>query len=226
MRHYEVMIVLAPDQAEDGFNKQLERFKKIIEDGGGSVVNDDRWGIRSLAYPIKKFDQGFYTVLEWESTPDLLTELDHTLRLEEKVLRHMVIHLDSTALQEQAEMRAKRAEKPGDDKIDVVPVSEPDVKPEAEQKAEPETVDSSESEASDEADPGDPEVIDSSESEASDEADPGDPEAVDSSESEASDEADPGDPEEVDSSESEASDEADPGDPEEVDAEEAEEEEK
>ncbi|MFC1559231.1 30S ribosomal protein S6, partial [Gemmatimonadota bacterium] len=165
------------------------------EDGGGSVVNDDRWGIRSLAYPIKKYDQGFYTVLEWESTPDLLTELDHTLRLEEKVLRHMVIHLDSTALEELAEMRAKRAERPSDDQVvpfddgddddtdidtdiddevaevvpetepEVVPESEPDVEPEAEQETEPEAMEPSESETSDEADPGDPDEVETEEAE-------------------------------------------------------------
>jgi small subunit ribosomal protein S6 len=54
------MIVLAPDLAEDGYTKQLERVLKIIEDGGGTIVNDDRWGIRSLAYPIRKYDQGYY----------------------------------------------------------------------------------------------------------------------------------------------------------------------
>ena len=115
MRHYEVMIVLAPDLAEDGFNKQLERFRKIIEDGGGNIVNDDRWGIRSLAYPIRKYDQGYYTVFEWEGAPDLIAELDHHLRLEEHVLRHMVIHLDATAVEEQTRVREKRAAGPDED---------------------------------------------------------------------------------------------------------------
>jgi len=101
------MIVLAPDLAEDGFKKQLEAVRKIIESGGGTIVNDDRWGIRSLAYQIGKHDQGYYTVIEWQSTPDVIAELDHTLRLEEKVLRHMVLHLDQTALDEQAETRAR-----------------------------------------------------------------------------------------------------------------------
>ena len=108
MRHYEVMVVLAPDLAEDGFRKQLDRVTSIIENGGGNVVNDDRWGIRTLAYPIKKYDQGYYTVIEWEGAPELISELDHTLRLEEKVLRHMVIHLDATALEELARDRTPR----------------------------------------------------------------------------------------------------------------------
>ncbi len=211
MRHYEVMIVLAPDQAEDGFNKHLERFKKIIEDGGGSIVNDDRWGIRSLSYPIKKYDQGFYTVIEWESTPDLLTELDHTLRLDENVLRHMVIHLDSTALAELTEMRAKRVERPSEGRIDSVvetPESEtepnaepdevePDVEPEAEPDVEPETDSDVESEAELDEEPETDSDVEP-EAELDEE-----PEALESSESDASDEADPGDTGEVDAEEAE-----------------------
>ncbi|MFC1545503.1 30S ribosomal protein S6 [Gemmatimonadota bacterium] len=203
MRHYEVMIVLAPDQAEDGFNKHLERFKKIIEDGGGNVVNDDRWGIRSLAYPIKKYDQGFYTVIEWESTPDLLSELDHTLRLEENVLRHMVIHLDSTALAALAEMRAKRTERPSedyvdppDDAVDDKDIDLPDIEePELEQASETEP----EPESEPEAEPG-PEAETDQEPEAEPEAVP---EVLESSESEASDETGPDESGDVDTEEAE-----------------------
>ncbi len=235
MRHYEVMVVLAPDLAEDGFNKHLEKFKKIIENGGGSIVNDDRWGIRSLAYPIKKYDQGFYTVIEWESTPDLLPELDHILRLDENVLRHMVVYLDSTALEGAAQVRAKRAEATpvnesvaSDDSGDgdiVTPDDSGEV--EADAEPEPEAEESSDPDASGEADPDD-----SGEVEA--DAEP-EPEAEESSDPDASGEADPDDSEEVEadaepepeaeeSSDPDASGEADPGDTEEVDAEKAEEE--
>lgn len=195
MRHYEVMVVLAPDLAEDGFNKYLERFKKIIENGGGSIVNDDRWGIRSLAYPIRKYDQGFYTVIEWEGAPDLLPELDHTLRLDENVLRHMVVHLDATALEGAAQVRAKRAEAPSVDESvssDDDDVIDPDDSGEVEADAapEPEVEESSDPDASEEADQGDaeegeadaapePEVEESSDPDASGEADPGDTEEVD-----------------------------------------------
>lgn len=112
MRHYEVMIVLDPSLPEDGHNKQLERVKKVIEGGGGTVVRDDRWGIRTLAYEIKKQTQGYYAVLEWEGPAELVSELDHSLRLDENVLRHLVIHLDPVALQTQEEMRSRRPSRP------------------------------------------------------------------------------------------------------------------
>lgn len=109
MRHYEVMIVLQPEMGEDGFNKHLERVKKSLESGGGKIVRDDRWGLRTLAYEIKKQTQGYYTVIEWEGPPELIAELDHSLRLDENVLRHLVIHLDQVALEAQEELRQRRA---------------------------------------------------------------------------------------------------------------------
>jgi len=213
------MIVLAPDQAEDGFNKHLERFKKIIEDGDGKIVNDDRWGIRSLAYPIKKYDQGFYTVIEWESTPDLLTELHHTLRLEEKVLRHMVIHLDSTALEELAEMRAKKAERPSGSQVDPVVAEKDDS-----DGTDVEVDKTPESDSDDKAEPAvEPDVEPEAEPDVEPEAEPEEePDVESEEESEAESEEEP----DEESSESDASEEADPGDTGEVDAEEAEEEEK
>ena len=103
MRHYEAMIVLDPAMAEEGLSKHLERVKKSLESGGGKVIRDERWGIRTLAYEIGKQTQGYYTVIEWEGPPDLISQLDHSLRLDENVLRHLVIHLDPVALEAQEE---------------------------------------------------------------------------------------------------------------------------
>ncbi len=119
MRHYEATLVLDPELQEDGYNKQLERIMKFIEDRGGSLVRDDRWGIRTLAYEIKKQTQGFYGVLEWEGPGELITELDHMLRLDEHILRHLVIHLDPTILAAQEEQRRRRVVKAeaGEDRV-------------------------------------------------------------------------------------------------------------
>jgi len=176
MRHYEVMIVLAPDLAEDGFNKQLEQVRGIIENGGGTVVNDDRWGIRSLAYQIGKHDQGFYSVIEWESNPEVIAELDHTLRLEEKVLRHMVLHLDQTALEEQAEARARASSGPPAD--DKAPLDVDDAKKDEVAIADaPEVVDEPEAEAAEAEAVEEPEPAEA-EAEAVEETEPAEAEEV------------------------------------------------
>jgi small subunit ribosomal protein S6 len=108
MQHYEGTFVLDPTLQEEGYNKQLERIKKFIDDRGGRVIEDDRWGLRTLAYEIKKQAQGFYGVLEWEGPGELIGELDHMLRLDEHILRHLIVHIDSTILTAREELRQRK----------------------------------------------------------------------------------------------------------------------
>jgi small subunit ribosomal protein S6 len=113
MRIYELTVVLDPTLGEDGIGRQLERIKSVIEGQGGSIVKEDRWGLRAMAYRIGRQTQGYYTIFEWEGPSSLITELDRMLRLEESVLRHLIIHYDTKILairEEQARRRAAAAE--------------------------------------------------------------------------------------------------------------------
>jgi small subunit ribosomal protein S6 len=115
MRHYELTVVLDPTLGEDGIGRQLERVKNAIEGQGGKLVKEDRWGLRNLAYRIARQTQGHYTVMEWEGPASLVTELDRSLRLEESVLRHLIIHFDAKTLalrEEQARRRAAAVDEP------------------------------------------------------------------------------------------------------------------
>jgi len=112
MRHYEGTIVLDPTLQDDGCNRQMERIKKYIEDRGGKIVEDDRWGLRTLAYEVKKQTQGYYGILEWEGPGELVGDLDHLLRLDEHILRHLIIHLDPKILAAREEIKQRRAARP------------------------------------------------------------------------------------------------------------------
>jgi small subunit ribosomal protein S6 len=109
MRHYEATVVLDPTLGDDGFAKHVDRIVGSIEKQGGSMLTDDRWGLRKLAYSIKKQDQGFYAVLEWEGPGAAIAELDRLLRLDENVLRHLVIHMDPKQLAVREEQRRNKA---------------------------------------------------------------------------------------------------------------------
>ena len=118
MRHYEATIVLDPSLTGDGHGRQIDRIQKTIEKAGGTNLSEDRWGVRTLAYPIGKHDQGFYTVLHWEGPGEMIAEVDQLLRLDENVLRHLIIHLDAMALEAQEEMRQRRAAGEDRDNLD------------------------------------------------------------------------------------------------------------
>jgi len=114
MRHYEATIVLDPGLGEDGLSRHVERIKDAIKKQGGELLVEERWGMRTLAYQIQKRDQGYYVILEWEGPGELIAELDRILRLDENVLRHLIITLDPKELAVREEQRQRRAAGEGD----------------------------------------------------------------------------------------------------------------
>ncbi|HEX3784418.1 MAG TPA: 30S ribosomal protein S6 [Pseudonocardiaceae bacterium] len=95
MRHYEVMIILDPSLDERTVSPSLETFLNVIRTSGGSVEKVDVWGKRRLAYEILKHAEGIYALVDVNSEPDAVKELDRQLSLNETVLRTKVLRRDA-----------------------------------------------------------------------------------------------------------------------------------
>ena len=91
MRHYELMVILEPTIEESQVNPTLDKFLKGVKDAGGTVDKIDVWGRRRLAYEIEKNSEGVYAVVDLQSEPAPVAELDRQLRLNESVLRAKVL---------------------------------------------------------------------------------------------------------------------------------------
>jgi small subunit ribosomal protein S6 len=85
------MVILDPTVEESQVNPMLEKFLKGVKDTGGSVEKIDVWGRRRLAYEIDKNSEGIYAVVDLQSEPAPVAELDRQLRLNESVLRTKVL---------------------------------------------------------------------------------------------------------------------------------------
>lgn len=94
MRKYEVMVIIDPDTDERQVAPLMERYLKIITNGGGTVDNVDLWGKRRLAYEIQKKHEGIYVVLELTAKPDDVKELDRQFTINEQIMRTKVIRPD------------------------------------------------------------------------------------------------------------------------------------
>ncbi|MCC6178501.1 MAG: 30S ribosomal protein S6 [Chloroflexi bacterium] len=94
MRDYELMVVLTPELDEAGITATTERLTTLVSSRGGEVVELQPWGRRRLAYPIQKFRDGFYAVAKLRMTPEVAEPLDRGLRLNESVIRHLLVRLD------------------------------------------------------------------------------------------------------------------------------------
>ncbi|HEY3608359.1 MAG TPA: 30S ribosomal protein S6 [Pseudonocardiaceae bacterium] len=91
MRHYEVMIILDPSLDERTVAPSLENYLNVIRTAGGTVEKVDVWGKRRLAYEINKHSEGIYALLDVNSEPDAVKEMDRQLSLTESVLRTKVL---------------------------------------------------------------------------------------------------------------------------------------
>ncbi len=90
MRHYEIVMLVHPDQSEQ-VPAMLERYRKLVEDNKGTVHREEDWGRRQLAYPIEKLHKAHYTLMNIECSTDTLAELEELFRFNDAVLRHLII---------------------------------------------------------------------------------------------------------------------------------------
>ncbi len=92
MRDYEIVYIFDSVLEQSAIEKKLEKFNGLIAgNGGGEVTAVEHWGKRQLAYPIKKHDNGYYVVVQFKTTADKLPEFERAIKLDEEVLRHLVV---------------------------------------------------------------------------------------------------------------------------------------
>ena len=93
MRHYEVVVMVHPDQSEQ-VPAMIERYKGMVETGGGKVHRLEDWGRRQLAYTIAGLHKAHYVLLNVECSGKALEELTGSFRFSDAVLRHLVVKMD------------------------------------------------------------------------------------------------------------------------------------
>ncbi|MDD2217219.1 MAG: 30S ribosomal protein S6 [Eubacteriales bacterium] len=91
MIKYEVMFIIDPTLEEEKRETVVETVKSIIADDG-EVSKVDVWGMRRLAYPIQKKNEGYYVVIEFLGNNTLPKELDRRLKISESVMRHLIVN--------------------------------------------------------------------------------------------------------------------------------------
>ncbi len=92
MRDYEVVYIFDSALARSIIDQKLEHFNGFVAgDGGGEIVAVEHWGKRQLAYPIQKHDNGYYVVVQFRTEAASLPEYERAIKLDEQVLRHLVV---------------------------------------------------------------------------------------------------------------------------------------
>ena len=93
MRHYEIVVLVHPDQSEQ-VPAMLERYKGMVTGANGTIHRVEDWGRRQLAFPIAKVHKAHYILMNVEVDQNTLGELTGAFRFSDAVLRHLVIKMD------------------------------------------------------------------------------------------------------------------------------------
>jgi small subunit ribosomal protein S6 len=91
-RRYETVYIFDSALEEPAVTEKIEKFHALLTGAGkGSITNVAHWGKRTLAYPVKKKDTGYYVVAQFEAAGELLPEYERAVKLDEGVLRFLVV---------------------------------------------------------------------------------------------------------------------------------------
>ena len=93
MNNYELMFIIEAALEDDKKEATVEMVKEIIS-AGGQVGKVDLWGMKKLAYPIEKKSEGYYVLVEFAADAELPKELDRRLKINENVMRHIIVCQD------------------------------------------------------------------------------------------------------------------------------------
>ena len=94
MNKYESVLIARQDLGSSQVNALVNDFSKVIADQGGEVVRVDNWGLKNLAYRIKKNRKGYYVLLNFTAPATAIAEYERLLRVNEDIIRYMTVKVD------------------------------------------------------------------------------------------------------------------------------------
>ena len=124
-RTYEIMFIVRPDVEEADLDKLVEGFHKNVTDGGGEVRSTEKMGRRRLAYTVRKFNDGFYVLLNIAAEGNLIAEIERRLRVSEQVIKFITVRMD----EEEKRLAKIKAHRDTHVKRSSIPVSQPQAAP-------------------------------------------------------------------------------------------------
>lgn len=98
MNHYETVFILTPVLSESQVEEAVKKFTDFLKENQCSILNQENWGLKKLAYPIQLKRNGFYHLIEFtSSSTDIVSKLELTFKRDERVIRYLTVKLDKHA---------------------------------------------------------------------------------------------------------------------------------
>jgi small subunit ribosomal protein S6 len=110
MRRYETIFIVRPNVAEGEIETAINKTVSIIEGDGGTIIRIDKWGLKKLAYLIKKESQGFYVYVDYAGVPAAVSEIERIFRIDDRILKYLTVKMEDTCDPEAAKEELAKAE--------------------------------------------------------------------------------------------------------------------
>jgi small subunit ribosomal protein S6 len=94
MRLYDIVVLVTPDLTDEDASKLAGEYKKILTDGGATVVKEEPWGRRRLAFPIGRKREAHYVYWQVDASPAAVAEAERRMGLSDQILRHLAVRVD------------------------------------------------------------------------------------------------------------------------------------
>ncbi|MGE0558449.1 MAG: 30S ribosomal protein S6 [Burkholderiales bacterium] len=108
MRHYEIVLIVHPDQSEQ-VPAMLDRYRQMITGRKGAIHRLEDWGRRQLTYPIQKMHKAHYVLMNIECDNETLLELEHAFKFNDAVLRHLTVSMDEAVTSPSPMMKEEKS---------------------------------------------------------------------------------------------------------------------
>ena len=136
MRHYETLFIVNPDSSEEDLKAVATKIKGVVSGMNGIVTSYDEQGKKKLAYSVKKQNKGYYVLMDYVGSADIVSEIERNMRLDDRVLKYLTVKLADQVDPESIE--PEKSEPPEETESVETPEEEAQP-PEAEESAEEES---------------------------------------------------------------------------------------
>lgn len=107
MRHYEIVLIVHPDQSEQ-VPAMVDRYRQLITGRKGAIHRFEDWGRRQLTYPIQKMHKAHYVLMNIECDNETLAELEHAFKFNDAVLRNLIVSMEEAVTSPSPMMREEK----------------------------------------------------------------------------------------------------------------------
>ena len=108
VKQYETVFIVTPVLSEEQMKETVKKYTDLLTEKGAEIVYTNNWGMRKLAYPIKKKSSGFYYLIEFKAEGNVSADLEVAYKRDERMLRFLTVSLDKHAIAYNEKKRAAK----------------------------------------------------------------------------------------------------------------------